>query len=121
MTAEDISPWTLVIGVWIVVGVIVIAALVKAWPAIRRAVQTIEALSHLPEWMSSTDDRFDTLTGTVKQIHHEVFPNNGGSMRDELDRQSKKLDAALTWQEKHETKSDATVARVDKLEKEKNQ
>lgn len=53
-------------------------------------------------------------TETMSEIRHEVFPNNGGSLRDRVDR-------ALTWQEKHESKSDAVVARVDKLEKEKNE
>lgn len=42
MTVDDISPWAVVIAVWVVAGVIVIAALVKAWPAIRRAMQTVE-------------------------------------------------------------------------------
>lgn len=107
MTVDDISPWAVVIAVWVVAGVIVIVALVKTWPAIRRAVHTLEALSHLPEWMGQT-------TETMSEIRHEVFPNNGGSLRDRVDR-------ALTWQEKHESKSDAVVARVDKLEKEKNE
>lgn len=123
MRPEDVSPWVVMIGAVVAALVVIVAALVKAWPTIRRTVETIESLSHLPEWMRSTDKwmagtdgRLDRMTGTLGDVKHEVLPNNGGSLRDEVDRQSTKLDAVVEWQEKHEAKSDLVVARVDKLE-----
>lgn len=62
-----------------------VAATVKlAWssfkklrPAVKAIIELSESLEKLPEWMDSTDEKLAT-------IHHEVLPNNGGSLRDDV-------------------------------------
>jgi len=53
--------------------------LYKAWPFISRAVSTINALAELPGFIGETKT-------TLAAIKHEVLPNNGGSLRDAVDK-----------------------------------
>lgn len=68
--------------IWLVIGVIVLGGIVKginlirkSLPAIKRWIEHFEALAVLPE-----------MKETLDRVHHEVFPNHGGSMRDAIDR-----------------------------------
>ncbi|WP_327017225.1 hypothetical protein [Cryobacterium sp. MP_3.1] len=62
------------------VGIIlVITILAKAWPWLRRAFRTIDALTSLA-------DVLPALIDDVARIKHEVIPNHGGSLRDATDR-----------------------------------
>lgn len=49
----------------------------KSVPAIKAALEFYEALFKLPAFMADTHQ-------IVTEIRHEVFPNGGGSMRDDL-------------------------------------
>ena len=76
-------------GVLVLLGV-----LRKLWPFLTRAVRTVDALDALPslvEEMRASVATVATLGGKVDTIHHEVTPNGGGSMKDELRRQSETL------------------------------
>lgn len=72
----------------------VIYALKKVWPFLRRVVHTVDALDAIPALATEMRDAVATvatLGGKVDTIHHEVTPNGGGSMKDELRRQSETL------------------------------
>lgn len=49
----------------------------KSIPALKKLITLSESLDKLPEWMDDTDKK-------LAEIRHEVLPNNGGSMRDDL-------------------------------------
>lgn len=78
-----------------VAGVLVLLGLLrKAWPWLRRAVRTVDALDALPglvDEMRMSVAAVSTVVTQVDTIHHEVTPNGGGSMKDELRRQSETL------------------------------
>lgn len=74
--------------------IVVLGLLRKVWPFLRSLVRTIDALDALPslaEEMRDAVATVATLGGKVDTIHHEVSPNGGGSMKDELRRQSETL------------------------------
>lgn len=80
----------------IVIGglLVFLGALRKVWPWLRRLVRTVDALDALPALATEMRDAVATvatLGGKVDTIHHEVTPNGGGSMKDELRRQSETL------------------------------
>lgn len=49
----------------------------KLRPAVKAIIKLSESLDKLPEWMDSTDEK-------LAEIRHEVLPNNGGSLRDDV-------------------------------------
>lgn len=49
----------------------------RSIPALKKLITLSESLDKLPEWMDDTDKK-------LAEIRHEVLPNNGGSMRDDL-------------------------------------
>ncbi len=68
-------------------------------------------------------ERLDRMQAGIDTVTHELFPNGGDSVRDQIDetrrqgaRTEKKVDQAIAWQKKHEKKSDAIVDRVKDLE-----
>ena len=66
----------------------------KAWPWLTRAVRTVDALDALPglvEEMRTSVAAVSTVVAQVDVIHHEVTPNGGGSIKDEIRRQSETL------------------------------
>lgn len=84
----QIPVWTVLVGIWVVIGVVVITALIKVWPVISKGVETINALTDLPLFIK----RFEKIEQDVSDIRHEVFPNSGKSMRDKIDRTANRLD-----------------------------
>ena len=50
----------------------------KAWPGLKAFIAFVEALFQLPTFM-------EDITKSVQEVRHEVLPNNGGSMRDDLE------------------------------------
>lgn len=50
----------------------------KSWPAFKSAIAFCEALFRLPVFMTYMET-------AVAEVRHEVFPNNGGSLRDDVD------------------------------------
>ena len=63
-----------------------------AIPAIKKLIELSESLEKLPAWMDSTD----TL---LKTVHHEVLPNNGGSLRDDVQMLSMQLEQLKAHQD----------------------
>ncbi|WP_156759573.1 hypothetical protein [Microbacterium karelineae] len=118
-----VAPWLAVLAGVVWLGV-------KALPIVRKVGHLVDDLAGEPARPGvparpGLMQRMETVEHQTREIRHEVFPNSGQSLRDEVNRQGEhlrsqgeKLDVVLDWQTKHEQKSDATVARIDKLEKE---
>lgn len=54
-----------------------------AFPSVKRAIQFLEALGKLPDFMTSAAERLDAQEEIMQDVKHEVLPNSGKSMRDE--------------------------------------
>jgi hypothetical protein len=94
--ANTAAPWL----VWLVyVGLFAsaVTAVLKfgppAWRTVSGFVETINALSALPEALSSQEDFRALTTATlaaqdlkIEEIHHEVHFNNGSSVKDAIER-----------------------------------
>lgn len=50
----------------------------KALPGLKSAISFVEALFRLPVFMAET-------TQSLREVRHEVLPNNGDSMRDDVE------------------------------------
>lgn len=50
----------------------------KALPAVKAAITFVEALFAMPTFMAETSSQ-------LREIRHEVLPNKGGSLRDDLE------------------------------------
>lgn len=74
----------------------------RAIPAIKNLIALSESLERLPAWMDSTDEK-------LGEIRHEVLPNNGGSLRDDVVTVSLQLEQVAAQQQEN-------TARVDELE-----
>lgn len=53
-------------------------------PAVKNLIALSESLEKLPDWMESADERLDKIQPVLEQVRHEVLPNNGGSLRDDV-------------------------------------
>ena len=67
--------------------VIVTFGIRKAWPCFKRAIEMGEAAADLPE-IKKAVELLPDMKKQLDRVHHEVFPNSGKSLRDELDRNS---------------------------------
>lgn len=79
----------------------------KALPGLKRAIEFIEALFRLPVFMESTTQFMDNTTQNLAEVRHEVLPNSGGSMRDDLETVTlivEKLDLKTQSLEEHDRK-----------------
>lgn len=56
----------------------------NAFPGVKKLIGFIDALMRLPDFMASIDSRMDTQEKLTREVKHEVLPNEGGSMRDEM-------------------------------------
>lgn len=91
----------------VVIAVLVVTALVirALWKPLLRTVLTMNAILQLPETLARHETSLDEMksdiaalrtdTATVK---HEVLPNSGGSLADEVHRQGEQLVNILTVQ-----------------------
>ena len=111
---EGLSAFQIIIwgGALVALGV----GVYKAWPVLRRFVQTVDALADLPEFM--------------ERIRHQVENDHDSNLRDEVteilelanDTAAKvatvtdQMTDLAAWQVNHEEKSDAAVARIHALE-----
>lgn len=77
-------------------------AVKRAIPAIKSLIELSESLEKLPAWMDSTDEK-------LREIRHEVLPNNGGSLRDDVVTVSLQVEQMKAQQDKN-------IDRVDDLE-----
>lgn len=85
------------------------ATLTLAWKTVRKMIPALkslialsESLERLPAWMDDTDDRLD-------EIRHEVLPNKGGSLRDDVVTVSLQVEQMAARQQEN-------IGRVDELE-----
>lgn len=110
---------------WLVVLLVVGWLGFRIFPWMRKIMHFIDDVAGEPERPGvparpGLMERVTTIESSLEQVRHEVTTNHGSSLKDAVkDIQSAVGDLA-DWQTKHEKKSDATVARVDRLEKEKS-
>lgn len=85
---EEVSAFQIII--WIVLISLGIGFLRKIYPGIKKFIEHTEALAALPEIKKSVEEIRQTtlpaMTETLDRVHHEVFPNSGGSLRDSINR-----------------------------------
>lgn len=90
---EPIQAWLQSInGLEILLTLIALVALIKMlwkwikhlWPGLKKFIAFFDALARLPTFMveSMTADR--NLRTLVMEVRHEVLPNNGKSLRDDV-------------------------------------
>jgi hypothetical protein len=82
-------PWLQwVLGVAAVVAFVggAVKLIPAVWRFISRSVTTINSLADLPEFIDATKSTLNAQDATLAAIKHEVLPNNGGSLRDAVDR-----------------------------------
>jgi hypothetical protein len=60
---------------WVAIAAALIAAVVKLWPVLRKAIKLTDSLADLPDFMEQTKTQ-------LAEIHHEVHYNNGSSVKD---------------------------------------
>lgn len=86
-----------IVFIWALAALLVRTAM-KTWPGLVSLVKFIQALGKLPEFMQTTNQALEDLAETTQEVKHEVFPNRGGSMRDDLTEQAlrmQKIEARL--------------------------
>ena len=76
----ELSTLTALINISFAVGLtyMVIRAVRNSWPSVNNLVTFVNALGQLPTFMASTEEG-------LREVRHEVLPNNGGSFRDLAD------------------------------------
>ena len=95
MTTEQANAFLLDYGpvIWFIfLGVVFIAAFVKAWPFITSVVKTVEIISSLPEHLQFIHEKLDTLEIRLISVEHEVKTNGGSSIKDAVKRIEDRLD-----------------------------
>lgn len=94
-----------VVCVVIAVFVVTVFVLVKLWTPLLRTVLTMNAILTLPETLARHEtslaemrDNMAALAGSlgearadISTVKHEVLPNSGGSLADEVNRQGERL------------------------------
>jgi hypothetical protein len=82
MTPEQASQFLMDYGpiIWTVFLITaLLAALIKIWPFVSKAVKTIDIISELP-------DRLDKIEARLMGVEHEVKTNGGSSIKDAVKR-----------------------------------
>ena len=90
---------------WIAAAIALIVLVVKAWPWLRKFMKTVDALSVLPEKLKLLDE-----------IHHELHPNHGSSLRDSADRTERKVNELAETLATHMETADSDHERLSWLE-----
>ena len=150
MTPDELAEWIPVVPwlVALVLLIIAVALFVKfVWPVLKRFADLVDDLlgedaragvparPGLMERMQSVEseqkrqgDEQQRQSEVLALVKHEVLPNTGTSLNDAVRRTEAharatdaKVEEALAWQRKHEAKSDAIVARVDKIEENRHE
>jgi len=70
-----------------------------AFPRVKMTIAFLDALGALPQFMADTRAQQESQDTLLQEIRHEVLPNNGGSLRDEvstLSLRTEKVEAKLT-------------------------
>lgn len=128
--SPEISAWSILVGVWVVIGVVVIVALVKAWPIISGAVSAINAIAGLPGFIDTTteslasaqarlsdfDDKWERIRRQVENDHQTNLRDELTELLDQLREAREEIARLATWTERHETLSDGYRERIKTLE-----
>lgn len=80
-----------------------------AIPNIKAAISFVEALFQLPKFM-------DDMRAQVHEIKHEVLPNNGGSLRDDLETVTLMVEAQSLEMAQLKAHDESDHARLGELE-----
>jgi hypothetical protein len=81
----------------------------RAWPGLVSFVEFVKSLGALPGFMSETRDTLANHGDSLAVVKHEVLPNYGGSMRDEMSTHGLRI-------QKIEAKLEEDHERFDELE-----
>jgi hypothetical protein len=79
------EPWAasaIQVAVWVACAIVVIVAVVKAWPWVRKAFKLVDALTELAEFIPETKATLAKQDKRIAEIHHETQANNGSSLKD---------------------------------------
>lgn len=57
----------------------------KSIPALKNLIELSESLTLLPDWMEKVEGQMEDQKVLLEEVRQEVLPNNGGSMRDDLE------------------------------------
>ncbi|MFF2388946.1 hypothetical protein [Agromyces sp. NPDC058104] len=110
---EATSTYTALIWIAALIGLAVFIR--KAWPVISKFVKTIDVVLELPDHLKRIEDRLGDQDETMEsqgevleRVRAQVENDHSTNLREEVTE-------ALEWQEKHQRKSDATVALVHEI------
>lgn len=81
----------------------------SALPGVKAAIKFVEAQFTLPEFM-------DDMRAQVREIRHEVLPNNGGSLRDDLETVTLMVEAQSLEMAQLKKHDESAHARLEELE-----
>lgn len=93
---SDLPAWLqLIVAVTIILGLIgtVVVLSRKFFPWLKKRIRTTDAISDLPDFMADVRKTLAAQDNALALLKHEVLPNNGGSLRDAVDRQGRTLEA----------------------------
>jgi hypothetical protein len=101
---------------WIVAIFILLAVIIKIWPALRNGVNIIDAVAGLPAYIKSS-------TTTMEKLRHQVENDHDTNLREELTEalelsknSDEKLDKVLAWQSEHMKDYLRAITRIENLE-----
>lgn len=95
--------------IWIAAAVAVVILIRKSWPTVSKFVRTIDVILELAERLARIERQLGDQDELLERVRAQVENDHDTNMREELTE-------ALEWQQKHEKKSDAVIARVAALE-----
>lgn len=89
MTPADLQAW-LPVAPWLAAIAVVALVVVKIWPLLRKLGHFLDDVAGEPARPGvparpGLMERLSAVESDTKAIHHEVFPNSGGSLRDQVD------------------------------------
>lgn len=113
MKSVDFDLWELFLTIGAIVFAlsVVWSSLKRFWPSLKKFIRFVEAMFALPDFIKDAREALTKQERVLEVVKHEVLPNNGGSLRDEVTTQGLRL-------EKLEAKMMKNFERVRELEHE---
>lgn len=119
----EVEPWTVATVIWVIIGVAVIAALVKTWPLITGFVEAVNAVKELPEFMEKANseskaqnEQLEKLNDLVQRIRHQTENDHKTNLREEITEALEGVNKLVAWTGRHELISDKFRADVQELQ-----
>lgn len=94
------------VGLWIAILVVVVSAVAKLWKPAKRFIEGIDTLFGSEEHDSLAErlERIETQQAEqgekITRIRHEVLPNHGTTLRDQIDKTNRKVDKLAELQQR---------------------